>query len=40
MELVVDLGWRSYPIIIEDGLLDRVDVEIKKVFNGNNIYIN
>ncbi len=39
MELVVDLGERSYPIIIEDGLLDRVDVEIKKVFNGNKIFI-
>lgn len=39
MDLVVDLGERSYPIIIEDGLLDRVDVEIKKVFNGNKIFI-
>ena len=39
MELVVDLGERSYPIIIEDGLLDRVDIEIKKVFNGNKIFI-
>lgn len=39
MQLVVDLGERSYPIIIEDGLLDRVDVEIKKVFNGNKIFI-
>lgn len=39
MDLVVDLGDRSYPIIIEDGLLDRVDVEIKKIFNGNKIFI-
>lgn len=39
MELVVDLGERSYPIIIEDSLLDRVDVEIKKIFNGNKIFI-
>lgn len=39
MDLVVDLGERSYPIIIEDGLLDRVDVEIKKIFNGNKIFI-
>lgn len=39
MELVVDLGERSYPIIIEDGLLERVNIEIKKVFNGNKIFI-
>ena len=39
MELVVDLGERSYPIMIEEGLLDRVDVEIKKIFNGNKIFI-
>lgn len=39
MELVVDLGERSYPIIIEDSLLDRVDLEIKKIFNGNKIFI-
>ena len=39
MELVVDLGKRSYPIIIEDGLLDRVDIEITKVFKGSKIFI-
>lgn len=39
MELVVDLGERSYPIIIEDNLLDRVADEIGKVFKGKKIFI-
>lgn len=39
MELVVDLDERSYPIIIEDNLLDRIDEEIKKVFKGNKVFI-
>lgn len=39
MELVVDLGERSYPIIIEDNLLDRIDEEIQKVFKGNKVFI-
>lgn len=37
--LVVDLGERSYPIIIEKGLLDNIDVEIKKVFKGRKIFV-
>lgn len=39
MELVVDLGERSYPIIIEDNLLDRIDEEIQEVFKGNKVFI-
>lgn len=39
MELVVDLGKRSYPIIIEDSLLERVDIEINKIFKGSKIFI-
>lgn len=39
MELMVDLGERSYPIIIENGLLNRVDSEVKKIFKGKKIFI-
>lgn len=39
MNLVVDLGERSYPIVIEKGILDRVDIEVKEVFKGNKIFI-
>jgi 3-dehydroquinate synthase len=39
MELVVDLKERSYPIIIENGLLDRIGSEVKKIFKGNKIFI-
>lgn len=39
MELVVDLKERSYPIIIENGLLDRIGTEIKKIFKGKKIFI-
>ena len=34
MELVVDLKERSYPIIIEKGIINRVSEEIKKVYKG------
>lgn len=39
MELLVDLKERSYPIIIEKGLFERIGLEIKKIYNGNKIFI-
>ena len=40
MELIVDLEDRSYPIIIEKGLINRVSEEIRKVYKGKeDIYI-
>ena len=39
MELVVDLKERSYPIIIEKGIINRVSEEIKKVYKGKKIFI-
>ncbi|MBE6063756.1 MAG: 3-dehydroquinate synthase [Clostridium butyricum] len=38
-KLIVDLGERSYPIIIEKGLLDKINIEIEKVFNGGKIFV-
>lgn len=38
-KLLVDLGERSYPIIIEKGLINKIDLEIKKVFKGKKIFI-
>lgn len=38
-ELIVDLGEKSYPIIIKRGLLNEVNVEINKVFKGRKIFI-
>lgn len=38
-ELIVDLGERSYPIIIKKGSLNEVNIEIKKVFKGKKIFI-
>ena len=38
-ELVIDLGERSYPIIIKKGLLEEVNLEIRKVFQGRRIFI-
>ncbi|HCW54661.1 MAG TPA: 3-dehydroquinate synthase [Clostridium sp.] len=38
-KLIVDLGERSYPIIIEKGLLDKIDIEIGKVFKGKKIFV-
>lgn len=38
-DLIVDLGERSYPIKIRKGLLDEVNIEIKKVFKGKKIFI-
>lgn len=39
MELKVDLKERSYPIIIEKGIISRVSEEIKKVYKGKKIFI-
>ena len=39
MELKVDLKDRSYSIIIEKGLINRVSEEIRKVYKGNKIFI-
>lgn len=39
MELKVDLKDRSYPIIIEKGLINRVSEEIRKVYKGKKIFI-
>ena len=38
-DLVVDLGERSYPIIIKKGLIDEINLEIKKVYKGAKIFI-
>lgn len=38
-DLVVDLGERSYPIIIKKGLIDEINLEIKKVYKGKKIFI-
>ena len=38
-DLVVNLKERSYPIIIKNGLLDSVSVEIKKIYKGKKIFI-
>ena len=38
-DLIVNLGERSYPIIIKKGLLDEVGSEVKKVFKGSKIFI-
>lgn len=39
MELKVDLKDRSYPIIIEKGLINRVSEEIRKVYKGKKIFV-
>lgn len=39
MQLKVDLKDRSYPIIIEKGLINRVSKEIIKVYKGKKIFI-
>ena len=39
MELKVDLKDRSYSIIIEKGLINRVSEEIRKVYKGKKIFI-
>lgn len=38
-DLVVNLGERSYPIIIKKGLIDETGLEIKKIFKGKKIFI-
>lgn len=39
MELIVDLKERSYPIIIEKGLINRVSEEVGKVYKEKKIFI-
>ena len=38
-DLVVDLGERSYPIIIKKGLIDEINLEIEKIYTGNKVFI-
>lgn len=38
-DLVVDLGERSYPIIIKKGLIDEINLEIKKIHKGKKVFI-
>ncbi|OOM77099.1 3-dehydroquinate synthase [Clostridium sp. BL-8] len=37
--LVVELGERSYPILIKKGLMNEVNVEIEKIYKGKKIFI-
>lgn len=39
MELMVDLKERSYPILIEKGLINKVGYEVQKIFKGKKIFI-
>ena len=39
MELVVDLGEKSYPILIKNGLLNKINIEVKKIYKGKKIFI-
>ena len=39
MELKVDLGERSYSIVIEKGILNRLGNEISKIYKGKRIFI-
>jgi 3-dehydroquinate synthase len=36
-DLVVDLGERSYPILIKKGLIDEINLEIKKIYTGKKV---
>lgn len=38
-DLIVNLGEKSYPIIIKKGLIDETGKEIKKIFKGKKIFI-
>jgi len=38
-DLVVELGERSYPIIIKKGLIDEINLEIKKIYAGKKVFI-
>ncbi|SFD15584.1 3-dehydroquinate synthase [Clostridium uliginosum] len=38
-DLIVDLKERSYPIIIKKGLIDNINIEIKKIYKGKKIFI-
>ena len=37
--LYVDLGENSYNIVIEKGMLSRIGEEIKKLYNGEKVFI-
>lgn len=39
MKLLVDLKEKSYPIIIEKGIINRVSEEISKVYKGKKIFV-
>ena len=39
MELTVNLGKNSYPILIEDGILTHAGTHIAKIFGGEKIMI-
>lgn len=39
MELIVDLDERSYPIIIEKGLINNIHEKISKIYKGKKIFI-
>ena len=39
MNLKIDLGERSYPIIIEKGLINEIKYKVKDVFNGSKVFI-
>ncbi len=38
-DLIVELGERSYPIIIKKGLINEVNLEINKIYKGKKIFI-
>jgi 3-dehydroquinate synthase len=38
-DLIVELGKRSYPIIIQKGLIDKTGSEINKIYQGKKIFI-
>lgn len=38
-DLIVNLGERSYPIVIKKGLIDEIGLQIKNIFKGKKIFI-
>ena len=39
MELKIDLAEKSYPIIIEKGLINSIQYKIKEMYKGKKIFI-
>ena len=39
MELKIDLAEKSYPIIIEKGLINSIQYKIKEIYKGKKIFI-